>query len=89
MTTLEKKNELEEELSEEAKLLFVDKDTIMNSVSASHDHHTLKLDNKEDDITTRANRWVRRLFLEDNFMNCFPVGLSNINLSSIFSILLP
>ena len=26
--------------------LFVDKDTIMNAVSASHDTHLLKIDNK-------------------------------------------
>lgn len=28
--------------------LFVDKDTLMNAVSASHDTHLLKIDNKVD-----------------------------------------
>ena len=33
----------------------------MNAVAASHDTHTLRLDNKEDDISTRANRTVQML----------------------------
>ncbi|CAM4617774.1 unnamed protein product [Lepidochelys olivacea] len=37
--------------------LFVDKDTIVNAVNASHDIHLLKIDNREDDIITKANSW--------------------------------
>lgn len=63
VVTLEKlmKNELEEELPDDVRMLFVDKDTIMNAVSASHDAHTFKIDNKEDDIVTRANTNVQTL----------------------------
>lgn len=39
--------------------LFVDKDTIMNAVSSSHDVHLLKIDNKEDDMVTRINHWLK------------------------------
>lgn len=61
--TLDKvaKNELDDEISEELRMLFVDKDTIMNAVSTSHDAHLLKIDNKEDDIVTRINTWMKNL----------------------------
>lgn len=36
----------------------MDKDTIINAVSSSHDVHLLKIDNKEDDIVTRINQWL-------------------------------
>jgi hypothetical protein len=39
--------------------LFIDKDTIMNAVSTSHDAHLLKIDNKEDEILTRINGWIK------------------------------
>ncbi|KAL9956946.1 hypothetical protein ACROYT_G038512 [Oculina patagonica] len=63
VVTLEKlmKNELEEDLPDDLRMLFVDKDTIMNAVSASHDTHLLKIDNKEDDILTRATTRMQSL----------------------------
>jgi len=39
--------------------LFVDKDTIINAVTSSHDVHLLKIDNKEDDMVTRINGWMK------------------------------
>lgn len=61
--TLEKlqKNELEEEMTEEVKMLLVDKDTVMNAVSSSHDAHTFRIDGKEDDIVTRIHGYVQLL----------------------------
>jgi len=38
--------------------LFVDKDTIINAVSSSHDVHLLKIDNREDELITRINGWM-------------------------------
>ncbi|XP_071963999.1 dynein regulatory complex subunit 3-like [Antedon mediterranea] len=63
IATLEKymKNELDDDLPEDLKMLFVDKDTISNAVSASHDVHMLKIDNREDDIIQRANGWMASL----------------------------
>lgn len=63
VVTLEKlmKNELEEDLPDDLRMLFVDKDTIMNAVSASHDTHLLKIDNKEDDMLTRATTRMQTL----------------------------
>ena len=41
--------------------LFVDKDTIINAISTSHDYHLLKIDNKEEDIVARVNNWMKNL----------------------------
>ncbi|KAL8623453.1 hypothetical protein ACOMHN_061966 [Nucella lapillus] len=61
--TLDKvaKNELDDEISEDLRMMFVDKDTIMNAVSTSHDAHMMKIDNKEDDIVTRINNWLKSM----------------------------
>lgn len=61
--TLEKvvKNELDDEISDDLRNLFVDKDTIINAVTSSHDVHLLKIDNKEDDMVTRINAWMKNL----------------------------
>lgn len=44
--------------------MFVDKDTIINAVTSSHDVHMLKIDNREDDLITRINQWQSKL-IED------------------------
>lgn len=41
--------------------LMVDKDTVINAVTSSHDIHLLKIDNREDDIITRINAWMKGL----------------------------
>lgn len=41
--------------------LMVDKDTVINAVTSSHDIHLLKIDNREDDIITRINTWMKGL----------------------------
>ncbi|XP_015264753.1 PREDICTED: leucine-rich repeat-containing protein 48 [Gekko japonicus] len=63
INTLEKivKSELEEEIPDDVRMLFVDKDTIVNAVNASHDIHLLKIDNREDEIITKANSWASAL----------------------------
>ena len=33
----------------------------MNAVTTSHDSHLLKIDNKEDDIITRINCWMKNV----------------------------
>ena len=41
--------------------LFVDKDTIVNAMGASHDVHLVKIDNREDEIVTRSSSWISTL----------------------------
>ncbi|KAK3520369.1 hypothetical protein QTP70_024051 [Hemibagrus guttatus] len=62
------KNELDEDLPDEMQLLFVDKDTMTNAVSASHDTHLLKIDNREDALLTRIHDWKSALIksIHDN-----------------------
>ncbi|XP_045382843.1 dynein regulatory complex subunit 3 isoform X3 [Lemur catta] len=59
INTLEKnvKGELDEDLPDDVRSLFVDKDTTINAVGASHDIHLLKIDNREDELVTRINSW--------------------------------
>ncbi|KAK6312234.1 hypothetical protein J4Q44_G00178980 [Coregonus suidteri] len=63
VTTLERvaKNELEEDMPDDVRMLFVDKDTVINAVRASHDTHLLKIDNREDELVTRSNSWMSAL----------------------------
>ncbi|XP_006875612.1 PREDICTED: leucine-rich repeat-containing protein 48 [Chrysochloris asiatica] len=63
INTLEKivKGEFNEDLPEDVRMLFVDKDTIVNAVGASHDIHLLKIDNREDELITRVNSWCTNL----------------------------
>jgi hypothetical protein len=52
------KSELDDEIADELNELLVDKDTIVNAVSTSHDAHLLKIDNREDDITSHIRQWL-------------------------------
>ncbi len=44
--------------------MFIDKDTVINAVTSSHDAHLLKLDNREDDMITRINHWMTSVMEE-------------------------
>ncbi|XP_063790922.1 dynein regulatory complex subunit 3 [Pseudophryne corroboree] len=55
------KGEMDEEMTDDLRVLFVDKDTIVNAVSASHDIHLLKIDNREDELVTKIKNWATDL----------------------------
>ncbi|XP_029431986.1 dynein regulatory complex subunit 3 isoform X1 [Rhinatrema bivittatum] len=57
ISTLEKigKGIFDEDIPDDVRMLFIDKDTIVNAVAASHDIHLLKIDNLEDDLITKIN----------------------------------
>ncbi|XP_009498428.2 dynein regulatory complex subunit 3 [Phalacrocorax carbo] len=59
ITTLEKsvKNELDEDLPADVRMLLVDKNTIVNAVNASHGIRLLKIDKRERDIISNTYRW--------------------------------
>jgi len=44
--------------------LLVDKDTIVNAVTTSHDLHLLKIDNREDEMNKRIHQWQTALMEE-------------------------
>ncbi|OCT64478.1 dynein regulatory complex subunit 3 [Xenopus laevis] len=55
------KGEMEDEITDDLRMIFVDKDTVINAVSASHDTHLLKIDNREDELVTKINTWANTL----------------------------
>nr|XP_033818720.1 dynein regulatory complex subunit 3 [Geotrypetes seraphini]XP_033818721.1 dynein regulatory complex subunit 3 [Geotrypetes seraphini] len=62
--TLEKigKGVVDEDMPDDVRImLFVDKDTVINAVGASHDIHLLKIDNREDEMLTKINSWASNL----------------------------
>ncbi|XP_020923660.1 dynein regulatory complex subunit 3 isoform X3 [Sus scrofa] len=63
INTLEKtvKGELDEDLPDDVRALFVDKDTLVNAVGASHDVHLLKIDSREDELVTKVHAWCTHL----------------------------
>ncbi|XDV13809.1 hypothetical protein PO909_002136 [Leuciscus waleckii] len=63
LATLEKvvKSELEEKIPDDLATLLVDKDTVTNAVSASHDTHLQKIDDREDELLARVNSWMSSL----------------------------
>ncbi|CAG5115260.1 unnamed protein product [Candidula unifasciata] len=62
-TAVEKvaKNELEDDMTEELRMMLIDKDTVLSALTSSHDVHLLKIDNKEDDIVTRIRSWLKNM----------------------------
>ena len=50
--------------------LFVDKDTIVNAIGASHDVHLVKIDNREDEIVTRSSSWISGLMQQIHKDEC-------------------
>ncbi|XP_048848314.1 dynein regulatory complex subunit 3 [Brienomyrus brachyistius] len=55
------KGTMEQEMPDDVLALFVDKDTLLSAVGASHDTHLLRIDNREDELVTRVNKWVTEL----------------------------
>ncbi|KAE8578800.1 hypothetical protein XENTR_v10023778 [Xenopus tropicalis] len=55
------KGEMDDEITDDIRMIFVDKDTVINAVSASHDIHLLKIDNREDELVTKMNTWANNL----------------------------
>ncbi|XP_014770374.1 dynein regulatory complex subunit 3 [Octopus bimaculoides] len=54
------KNEVED-VSEDLRNLFMDKDTLVNAVTTSHEAHLLKIDHEEDKMSQRIKMWVKNL----------------------------
>ncbi|XP_053550963.1 dynein regulatory complex subunit 3 [Bombina bombina] len=55
------RGEVDDDMSDDLRMLFLDKDTVVNSVGASHDIHLLKIDNREDELVTKINNWASNL----------------------------
>ncbi|XP_063712767.1 dynein regulatory complex subunit 3-like [Symsagittifera roscoffensis] len=50
-----------DQITDDLRELFVDKDSVTNAVSASHDRHLYVIDAREDRIVSRINSWMTGL----------------------------
>ncbi|XP_038566074.1 dynein regulatory complex subunit 3-like [Micropterus salmoides] len=57
--TLEKvaKESLEEDMPDDIKMLFTDRDTVMSALTTGHDNHLLQINGRETQLVTRVNAW--------------------------------
>ncbi len=53
-----------DQITDDLRELFVDKDSVTNAVSASHDRHLYVIDGREDRISSRINGWMTSLIDE-------------------------
>ncbi|XP_040918810.1 dynein regulatory complex subunit 3 [Toxotes jaculatrix] len=59
VATLEKvaNSNMEEDMPDDVRMLFTDKDTVMDALATSHDNHLLKINDRETQLVTRVNAW--------------------------------
>ncbi|KAM7372064.1 hypothetical protein PAMP_009259 [Pampus punctatissimus] len=59
VATLEKvaKDNLEEDMPDDVRMLFTDKDTVMEALATGHDNHLQKINDRETQLVTRVNAW--------------------------------
>ncbi|XP_077388780.1 dynein regulatory complex subunit 3 isoform X3 [Festucalex cinctus] len=59
VTTLEvvAKGEAEDDLPDDVRMLFLDKNTVMDTLAASHDNHLQTINDRETQLVTRAEAW--------------------------------
>ena len=50
-----------DQITDDLRELFVDKDSVTNAVSASHDRHLYVIDAREDRVVSRINSWMTNL----------------------------
>ncbi|XP_077413709.1 dynein regulatory complex subunit 3 isoform X2 [Vanacampus margaritifer] len=59
VTTLEvvAKGEAEDDLPDDVRMLFLDKNTVMDTLAASHDNHLQTINDRETQLVSRAEAW--------------------------------
>uniref|UniRef100_A0A3Q3DJ45 Dynein regulatory complex subunit 3 n=1 Tax=Hippocampus comes TaxID=109280 RepID=A0A3Q3DJ45_HIPCM len=51
------KGEAEEDFPDDVRMLFLDKNTVMDTLAASHDNHLQTINDRETQLVTRAEAW--------------------------------
>uniref|UniRef100_A0A672Z440 Dynein regulatory complex subunit 3 n=1 Tax=Sphaeramia orbicularis TaxID=375764 RepID=A0A672Z440_9TELE len=76
VATLEKvaKGNVEEDMPEDVRMLFMDKDNVMDVLATCHNNHVLAISDRETHLITRLNDWKDGLIKARNRM-----GISDIN----------
>ncbi|XP_041812394.1 dynein regulatory complex subunit 3 [Chelmon rostratus] len=83
LATLENvaKDDLEEDMPDDVKMLFTDRDTVMDALAAGHDNHLLKINDRETQLVTRVNAWKVALIkgIEDKELKHSRTRISDIH----------
>ncbi|KAK7940312.1 hypothetical protein WMY93_003638 [Mugilogobius chulae] len=69
-----------EDLSDEVKMVFLDKETVMGALTTAHENHLGTLRDRENQLITRANAWKTRLLkkLQEKELQRNRMALSHI-----------
>ncbi|KAJ4931959.1 hypothetical protein JOQ06_010395 [Pogonophryne albipinna] len=51
------KDNLDEFLPDDVRILFTDKETVMDALATGHDNHLMKINDRETQLVSRANSW--------------------------------
>ncbi|KAF3846426.1 hypothetical protein F7725_003504 [Dissostichus mawsoni] len=51
------KDHLDEFLPDDVRILFTDKETVMDALATGHDNHLMKINDRETQLVSRANSW--------------------------------
>ncbi|KAK5885072.1 hypothetical protein CesoFtcFv8_018822 [Champsocephalus esox] len=51
------KDNLDEFLPDDVRILFTDKETVMDALTTGHDNHLMKINDRETQLVSRANSW--------------------------------
>ncbi|XP_034749717.1 dynein regulatory complex subunit 3 [Etheostoma cragini] len=51
------KDKLDKDMPDDVKMLFTDKDTVMDALTTGHDNHLMKINGRETQLVTRVNAW--------------------------------
>uniref|UniRef100_A0A672Z431 Dynein regulatory complex subunit 3 n=1 Tax=Sphaeramia orbicularis TaxID=375764 RepID=A0A672Z431_9TELE len=76
VATLEKvaKGNVEEDMPEDVRMLFMDKDNVMDVLATCHNNHVLAISDRETHLITRLNDW------KDGLIKRNRMGISDINI---------
>uniref|UniRef100_A0A667YAI7 Dynein regulatory complex subunit 3 n=1 Tax=Myripristis murdjan TaxID=586833 RepID=A0A667YAI7_9TELE len=86
VATLEKvaKSEVEEDIPDNVRMFFLDKDQVMNALGASHDTHLVKINDRENLLGTRVNAWKVALLKEVGNLKYIITNLQSLLLFALF-----
>ncbi|KAM9843971.1 dynein regulatory complex subunit 3 [Aulostomus maculatus] len=71
----------EEDLPEDVRMLFTDKDTVMEVLATSHDNHLLSISDRESQMVTRLSNWKMSFIkeIQDKVLKLNRVRVSDIH----------
>ncbi|XP_070837741.1 dynein regulatory complex subunit 3 [Chaetodon trifascialis] len=75
------KDDLEEDMPDDVKMLFTDRDTVMDALATGHENHLLKINDRETRLVTRVNDWKMALIkgIEDKELKQSRMRISDIH----------